>query len=452
MNQSILELIKELFVYDIRVVSEDNYLFFKRLEQELPFKISKYQSGLVFNGWMVPKLWKVKKALILKEDKIIFDGAVHPLAVALYSKSFKGEIDLNELKKHLVTNPELPQAYVYHCKWQYTPWNVDWMFCMPYEIFSKLTEGVYKISLETTYEEGEMLVAEYEHKGKSDNVVVFNAHTCHPKQANDDLAGVALLVRLFQWLKNKETHYTYKLILGPEHLGTVFYLSNKTKEEINKFMCGVFAEMPGTKGPITVASSFLGGQLIDKAFSNAVSHYSVDHKFVPWREGAGNDETVWEAPGYEIPFVEVSRAISFSNPYLEYHTSLDTPDLMDEKKLNEFLFVFQQVIGTIENNAFIYRKFDGLLCLSNPEYNLYFERPDPSIVKKHDEETEKWGHLLDSLFRYFDGSLTILDIAEKHKLPFDKLYNYLIKFKEKGLVNFVFSKIERPPISKKSGD
>ena len=30
-----------------------------------------------------------------------------------------------------------------------------------------------------------------------------------------------------------------------------------------------------------------------------------------WREGAGNDETVWESPGFEIPFVELTRCGTF---------------------------------------------------------------------------------------------------------------------------------------------
>jgi len=217
-------------------------------------------------------------------------------------------------------------------------------------------------------------------------------------------------------------------------------------------VCGAFAEMPGTKGPIKIASSFLGNQTIDKAFQNAVRHYSNAYDLVPWRQGAGNDETIWEAPGYEVPFVEVSRSLQLFAPYREYHTSLDTPDIMDEDQLAGFFDIFQRTIQILEHNATLYRQFDGLICLSNPEYNLYMERPDPAVNKNLEEDSEKWGHLLDSLFRYLDGSMTVLDIAEKHDLPFDQLHEYLLKFQAKNLIRFKFAPINRNPISQMNGE
>ena len=72
----------------------------------------------------------------------------------------------------------------------------------------------------------------------------------------------------------------------------------------------------------------------------------------------------------------------------------------------------------------------------------------PAVKKDLEEDSEKWGILLDSLLRYFDGSLTILDIAEKHDLPFDRLYSYLLRFQEKNLIRLEFAPIERVPISK----
>lgn len=79
-----------------------------------------------------------------------------------------------------------------------------------------------------------MLVGEVIHPGSSERCVVFNAHTCHPHQANDAMVGVATLTRLFQWLKGRKTRYTYKLILAPEHLGTVFYLRDRSVEEVEQ--------------------------------------------------------------------------------------------------------------------------------------------------------------------------------------------------------------------------
>ena len=65
------------------------------------------------------------------------------------------------------------------------------------------------------------------------------------------------------------------------------------------------------------------------------------------------------------------------------------------------------------------------------------------VVKDLDAEAEKWGHLLDCLFRYMDGDLTVLDIAEKHDLPFDRLLHYLKRFEEAGLVSLEHAEIAR---------
>ncbi|MBV9521610.1 MAG: DUF4910 domain-containing protein, partial [Alphaproteobacteria bacterium] len=197
--------------------------------------------------------------------------------------------------------------------------------------------------------------------------------------------------------------------------------------------------------PIKIASTFRGGQKIDLAFRNAARHHARAHLLVPWRQGAGNDETVWEAPGYEVPFVEATRSEALLQPYPEYHTSLDTPELMDPAQLEEFLLVLQKVVETLEEDARIWRKFDGLICLSNPEYDLYMERKDPSIEKDLPEDAEKWGYLLDCLLRYFDGSMTILDIAEKHDLPFERVRRYVEAFAQKGLVELEFDPIRRAP-------
>jgi aminopeptidase-like protein len=169
---------------------------------------------------------------------------------------------------------------------------------------------------------------------------------------------------------------------------------------------------------------------------------------VPWRQGAGNDETVWEAPGYEIPFLEVTRSEDLMQPFHEYHTSRDTPDLMDAGQLDEMLDVMRRAVDIVETNCRIWRTFDGLICLSNPDYNLYMERRDPAVAKDLPEDSEKWGYLLDCLLRYMDGSMTVLDIAERHDLPFERVLQYIRQFEEKGLVRLEFVPMTRQPASR----
>lgn len=445
---SILELTRDLCRFRTGVVAEENEAFFGRITAELPVELHRYPSGSTFNGWLVPDLWRVERATISRDGKTVFDCGAHPLGVAAYSKSFRGELELDELRAHLVSSPELPEAFVYHCMWQYRPWDADWALSVPHEVLATFVPGRYRVELETSYEPGEMLVAEYELRGHSERTIVLNAHTCHPHMANDDMAGVAVLIRLFEWLRGQDTFYSYRLVLGPEHLGTVFYLRDRSREDLDRLVCGAFAEMPGTQGPLTVASSFLGGQPIDMAFANAAKHGGSACRLVPWRRGAGNDETVWEAPGYEVPFVEVSRSEDLFAPYREYHTSLDTPELLNEEQLRGFYDAFRSAIEALEQDSFAQRLFDGLVCLSSPDYDLYPERPDPAVTKSLADDSEKWGYLTDCLPRYLDGTRTILEIAEKHDLPFAEVHRYLLRFQEKELVRLERAPVERLPVTR----
>ena len=442
-GEDAIVLTRNLCQFETGVVADGNEALFACLNRELSFKRHSYRSGDTFNGWSVPDNWRVKRAEIRRDGKVVFDGRANALGVARYAKSFRGTLDWEELRPHLATNPDLPEAYVFHCMWQYRPWAADWALSVPYNIFKTLGPGRYEVDLETERSPGEMIVAEHEKKGRSDSVVVFQFHSCHPHMANDGFASGALLIRLMQELARRDTYYTYRLVTGPEHIGTVFYLRDMPAAERNRIACGAFVEMPGTRGAVKIASTFRGGHIIDRAFAHAARHHTSAHVVVPWRQGAGNDETVWEAPGYEVPFLELTRSEDLMHPFGEYHTNLDNPDLMNPAQMQEIGVLLRKAVEIFENNFRIWRKFDGLICLSNPQYDLYLEREDPAVAKKLPADSEKWGYLLDCLLRYFDGSMTILDIAERHDLPFERVLNYVRQFEKKGLVRLEFVPMSR---------
>lgn len=432
-GDDIRALTAELCTLATGVVADDNEALFQQLDRALPLTLHRYASGAEFNGWTVPMNCRVKRATIHRDGTLIYDAAQHLLGVAMNSNSFRGTLALDELRKHLVCDATRPNAIVFHCAWQYRPWDADWAISMPDALARTLTPGRYEVDVQVERTASEMIVGEHAHRGASDSTIVFAAHTCHPGQANDDMAGVALLVRLFQWLSQRSTHYTYKLLLGPEHLGTVFYLRDRTSEEIARCVGGAFCEMPGSAGPIKLASTFLGNQLIDRVFAAAAFERGMAHECVPWRRGAGNDETVWEAPGYEVPFAEVSRSASLFDPFPEYHTDGDTAERLDAAQLEEMYQLFQRAIEVLESDVVPTRTFDGLMCLSNPKHDLYFERPDPAIDKQLGIDSEQWGAFNDYVQRYLDGSMTALDIALKHGLPFGEVRAYLQRFADKKL-------------------
>lgn len=430
---NMLDLLKKIYPLRLAPVSPDMDKACEILKKELDFAVNEYASLKEYNGWIVPESWEVLKAEIRKDGEIIYDGKKHPLGVMGYAKSFKGMASLEELKKHLSYRKDMPDAIGYHCDYYYKTWLSNWGFSVPYSLYKKLKEGIYEINLQTSFSKGTMKVLEYSIPGQLKDTILFNAHNCHAAQANDDIAGVVVGVELMKTLSRISNKYSYCLVIAPEHIGTVFYLAGLSHQKIRNFKYGFFLEMLGNNNRLALQRSFLGDTLIDKACIHYLSHH-CDFYSDAFRKIVGNDETVWEAPGYEIPTVSLSRW-----PYPQYHTSDDNENIILEEKLEDSVKVLMAIIGIFETNCRLKRNYNGLIALSNPKYNLYIKPgTDPSIPDKRTENMIKWNCLMDYLPRYFDENMTILDIAIKHDLPYEKVYAYISKFKEKGLINFLY--------------
>ncbi len=328
-SPDMLALIRDLCAIRTAVVADGNEALFARIGRELPLEISRYRSGDKFNGWVVPDNWRVKRAKIFRDGKEVFDATDNSLGVGYYSKSFTGELGWAELAPSWSPIPTFPRPSCSIACGNTGPGMPIGGSACPIVSSATSAPGRYRVELETEREPGEMLVGHSHKKGRSGKTIVFNTNSCHPHMANDGFCGTTLLIRLMQWLAERDTYYSYRLVVGPEHLGSVFYLRDLPKAEVDTMVGGVFLEMAGTQGPMKAASTFSGGHMLDRAFAHSLRQSGLPHVLVPWRKGAGNDETVWEAPGYEVPFVEFTRCEEQFAPFREYHSSLDSPDIMD---------------------------------------------------------------------------------------------------------------------------
>jgi aminopeptidase-like protein len=429
-------LTRDLCAIHTSIVDDGNHRLFERLNNELPLNVHRFRSGSELNGWVIPEAWAVKKATIKKNGALIYDGTQCNIGVAAYSRSFKGKIPLDELKRHLFTNPSLPDdEQMWHCYWLYKPWLKEWGMTPPKRIVNNLEEGEYEIDLETEFSPGEMLVADCHVAGENDATFIIQNHTCHPSMANDGFAAVAVAVRIMQWLRSRRNRYSYRLVLAPEIIGTVFYLAGMDEKQIRTFAGGVFAEMTGTSGPLKMGSSFWGNHYLDMVFDHVGTQYSKGFQRVPFRQLLGNDESVWESPGFEVPIIQINRCQKFGIPFVGYHSTLDVPGLMQHAQLNDSFEYLKRAIEVVETNCSAKRKFTGLVCLSNPKTNLY--RPRTTTVFDSgptDDLNRKWGYFQDCVVRYMEGQMSVLEMAERHGLPYFEVIEYLKKWEQKGLV------------------
>lgn len=422
----------------------------KYLCEELDFFVHEFPAGSEVNGWIVPQKWEVIEAKIYdKNGSLVYDGMHHPLAVIGYSQSFSGRIQGNELKKHLFFPAALDDALVYHCDLFYKPFRKEWGFSVTKNFYNDISDTAeYDVVLETSFEQGTMKVAEFVLEGESEDSIVINAHNCHAFCCNDDLSGVAagieVIRRLSSWTKRR---YTYRLIIAPEHFGSIFYLDSLTDKKASSLKWSTFLEMVGAGGPLALQRSFKGNTFIDRAYLNTLQHYCENSWSDYFRKIIGNDETCWESAGYEIPCPSLNRS-NGKDHYPEYHTSKDSPDFINADMMEESVNVIMEAFFIMENDIVMHRESRrGLISLGHPKHDLYKPMWDPSEEgrKSISDAERNWNYLMDCLPRYFDGTTRLIEVAERHNLPFRALYNYVKQFEEKGLIRAESSPANDPP-------
>ena len=87
-------------------------------------KKKKIKSGTKVLDWTVPNEWNIKNAYIISPDgKKFADFKKHNLHVVNYSTPVNKIVSLDELKKHLHTLPELPNAIPYVTSYYKRQWG-----------------------------------------------------------------------------------------------------------------------------------------------------------------------------------------------------------------------------------------------------------------------------------------------------------------------------------------
>lgn len=432
-NQSISKMIEEVYMLRRAFVTNDFQTAIDKLAKHssVTIKDHTFPSGLEHNGWVIPKQWEVQKADLYYKGKRIYDGISHPLAVITHCSSFKGRLSLSELKKHLYYADTRPNAIPFHFRFMYRPWEDDWGFCMPKTLYDSLEEGLYEVDIKTTFSNGTMVVREFILPGESDDSIIFAAHIDHAGQANDDVAGCVVGIQLLEQLKKQyqKRKYTYRLILTQEIVGSVFYLQNITSKERSDLKYGMFLEMLGNDNSLHLQKSLKGNTYIDSVAELALKELSKDFRVCNFRESAGNDEIVFEAPGYEIPMPSLSRW-----PYPEYHTSDDNMKIIFEDKLQQALDYLLKMTEILEKDVVVKRRFTGLVSLANPKYNLYID-PGQVINRTFGQNAKKVSFQY-KMPNYLNGEYTISQIASLFDLEFSWLYDYFEKMKNKKLIHF----------------
>jgi len=419
---SMLDLIHELWFLKRDILSDDFDRALFRLAQEVPMTIHEYPTGASCWTWRVPEKWTCHEAYLETLDgRRLLDYAHHPLHVVSYSLPFEGIVTRQELLVHLHVHPHLPEAIPYVFKY----YDRDWGLCASQALRDSLTDEVYRVVIRTTFEPGVLKVGEYVIQGESRQSFMLVAHLCHPGMVNDDLTGVVVgldVVRAL--LATEKPYYTYRVLILPETIGSVAYLSQH-EDLIPEMVGGLFLEMLGNDSPHALQGSFQSDSQVDRCLVSALRGLDLYSYSAPYRSVINNDERQFNAPGVRVPMLSLSRVEppgSPTRPYREYHSSLDTPDIVSQERLEISRQVVLSLLQAWERNQYVVNKFKGEVFCSG--YGIWIDyRINPEGHRRLFEIMERC-----------DGERTVADIATEIGISFQAVWEVVSLLQEKDLV------------------
>jgi aminopeptidase-like protein len=299
--------------------------------------------------------------------------------------------------------------------------------CGTKKLRDSLNDDKYNVVIRTEFEPGEMKIGEILLQGKQPDTFVIEAHLCHPAQANDDLSGVVVAVETARrLLEIPRTNYTYRILIVPETIGTVAFLSHN-EDLIPDMAAGLFLEMLGNDSPHALQGSFQPDSQADRCMFSALRDLDKDSYNAPYRSVINNDERQFNAPGVRVPMLSLSRVEapgSETRPYREYHSSLDDPTILSSDRLEDSARVVFGLIQAWERNQYVVNQFKGEIFCSG--YGIWID------YKQNPEGHQRLFEIMERC----DGERTIADIACELDISFKSVAEVVDLFYKNGLVKF----------------
>jgi len=396
---------------------------------ELPFRVISVPSSYEHNGWVIPPSWDVVEARISKQGTVVYDGTAHPLGVIALSNSFSGTVDLDELLRHVHYDHRYDDSIPFHYRQLFRSWSRDWGFCMPKSVYDRLTPGDYEVVIRTAETPGLMKILEYKHQGSLDFTIVLGGSLDHAGVANDGLAGCVVGMEVMRRLQGRKTKFSYSLVLSPGILGSEIYLARLDKQERQRILEGIFLEMLGSDTPLAVQESRRSMVSVSHALKSSLDQLGLTYRTGPFESIIVNDEYVWE--NYGIPMLSFSRF-----PYREYHSSLDSAEIMKETSLNEAVDALIGAVDILEASPMVMRKFEGNICLSNPKYDLYVDYGQIALGDRLTDSRRRMRSLMD-LVPALEHPVSVKALADHVGISESETLAYLARWEAKGLIDLL---------------
>lgn len=389
----------------------------KELVPEL--EIREIPSGTQVFDWTIPQEWEIRHAYIEDEaGNRIVDYEVNNLHVIGYSTPVDRYVDLEELLNYIRVEDEQPDVIPYVTSY-YSP---RYGFCMSKRQRDALKPGTYHMVIDSRLFDGVLNYAELLLPGKTEKEVLLSTYICHPSMANNELSGPVLVTWLTNWLKTIDRNLTYRIVIVPETIGSIAYLSRNLDAMRKNTIAGFVLTCVGDDRTYSYLESRNGNTLSDRVLTNVLKDVYPEYKTYSYLD-RGSDERQYNAPGVDLPVCDFCR--SKYGEYPEYHTSADDMSLISPRGLSGAYHVMTQVLAALEMNGF-YR----VNCLCEPQLGKRGLYPTESRKGIYHEVKK-----LTNLIAYADGERDLIEISTKIGVPLVGLIPIVEKLVAAGLLD-----------------
>lgn len=378
----------------------------ERIQNHIPLSTFQVPSGTQVFDWTVPQEWNIRDAYIKNASgERLVDFRKCNLHVVQYSTPVSRRITFRELEPHLHTLPGHPDWIPYRTSY----YNRDWGFCLSYNQFLGMKDEEYEICIDSTLGEGHLTYGECFLQGKESEEVLISCHACHPSLCNDNLSGIAVATFLARHLRSFPLRYSYRFLFIPGTIGSITWLC-MNERDLPKIKHGLVLTGLGDAGRITYKKSRIGHARIDHAVEHVLSQSGENFEIIDFSP-YGYDERQYCSPGFNLPVGCLMR--SPYGRYPEYHSSADNLGFVKPEALEDSLRKILSVLSVIEGDRFYINQ--NPKCEPQMGKRGIYRQVGGHMGSTLDEMALLW------VLNLSDGSHGLLDIAERSKLPFDRI-------------------------------
>ena len=292
-------------------------------------------------------------------------------------------------------------------------------FCLPKVVYDSLDRGAkFDALVESEFTDGSLKCLEVVLPGKTDDSLLVMSNVCHPHQVNDSITGVINALMLIEHFSQNPTYHTLRFGFWPEIIGAMAYFT-RYYDQVPNFKYAIFTEMLGTPGKHALQFSRQEDTMVDRAAEYALTAASADYYSGRYTTVLRNDERISNGVNLDIPTISLSRY-----PYPQYHTSEDNPSIIDMNNVRESSDISRDIVSIIDENVtLVPGDIYGQPFLTR--YGLFYDPVlaggDPSL---------NYNKIMEDIFSYSDGTLSLLDIAERFNYPWRD-----VRFLAQGLID-----------------